>query len=62
MTRSLSVATDAIILVLTLWKTRYIWETDRRVKSLSKITVMLIQNGTSLFSLFDLYVVLILCF
>ncbi|KAK7676586.1 hypothetical protein QCA50_020462 [Cerrena zonata] len=44
-TRSLSVATDAIILVLTLWKTRYIWETDRRVKSLSKITVMLIQNG-----------------
>lgn len=43
--RSISVAKEAVVLGLTLWRTFYIFKLDREARAGNKLTTTLAQNG-----------------
>ncbi|KAK7693029.1 hypothetical protein QCA50_002594 [Cerrena zonata] len=50
-TRAISVAADAVVLGLTLWKTIYILREDGEVRATSKLTTTLVYGGSLQFSI-----------
>ena len=46
-TRAVSVANDAVVLGITLWKTIYIFRMDQEARHNTKLTTTLAYNGNS---------------
>lgn len=54
-TRSISMAADAVVLGLTLWKTIYIFREDAEVRANSKLTTTLAHGGNAVYMLIVSY-------